>query len=222
MALSVSPTRRIYGLIFQFRFGRCRKTRTTQLRSRRSSSQSCYWPVPDPERSCSTPSSAPAPSVVAKKLGRRFIGVEKEEPYCLLTEARLELAERDCSIQGYAGGYFWERNTLASQRGASRCHPSPRSDNLRYSKDNREKPPVPYERLCRRSRPVCANSSIAAPTSFRGTRLKALGRRETPLKMLSPAHSKKLFGEHCGEYWSNFLVAPWPISRSRTATDYTT
>jgi len=58
-------------------------------------------------------------SVVAKKLGRRFIGVEKEEPYCLLTEARLELVEHDRSIQGYAGGYFWERNTLASQRGSA-------------------------------------------------------------------------------------------------------
>ncbi len=64
-----------------------------------------------------------ATSVVAKKLGRRFIGVEKEEPYCLLTEARLELAERDCSIQGDAGGYFWERSTLASQRGGALLSP---------------------------------------------------------------------------------------------------
>ena len=47
-------------------------------------------------------------SVVAKKLGRQFIGIEKEEIYCLLAEKRLELADRGPHIQGYSGGYFWE------------------------------------------------------------------------------------------------------------------
>ncbi len=34
-------------------------------------------------------------SVVAKKLGRNFIGIEKNLEYCCLAEKRLELAEKD-------------------------------------------------------------------------------------------------------------------------------
>ena len=55
-------------------------------------------------------------SVVAKKLGRQFIGSELEECYCLLAERRLESADSDVSIQGYSGGCFWDRNTLALQQ----------------------------------------------------------------------------------------------------------
>ena len=55
-------------------------------------------------------------SVVAKKLGRHWCGVEMNEEYCMLAEKRLELAETDRSIQGYSGGVFWERNTAALQR----------------------------------------------------------------------------------------------------------
>ncbi|WP_296014588.1 DNA methyltransferase [uncultured Treponema sp.] len=50
-------------------------------------------------------------SVVAKKLGRRFCGIEQNEEYCLWAEKRLALAETDKSIQGYRGGVFWERNS---------------------------------------------------------------------------------------------------------------
>lgn len=54
-------------------------------------------------------------SVVAKKLGRKFIGVETNEQYCVWAEKRLEMAEYDVSIQGYTDGVFWERNTLSEQ-----------------------------------------------------------------------------------------------------------
>lgn len=55
-------------------------------------------------------------SVVAKKLGRQYVGIEQESDYCCLAEKRLALAETDSTIQGYADGVFWERNTLAAQR----------------------------------------------------------------------------------------------------------
>jgi len=55
-------------------------------------------------------------AVVAKKFGRRYIGIEIEEEYCALSQKRIELAESDTEIQGYCGGVFWERNTLAQQQ----------------------------------------------------------------------------------------------------------
>lgn len=53
---------------------------------------------------------------VAQKLNRRSLGLEINEEYCLIAAKRLELAEQDRSIQGYADGIFWERNTLAMQK----------------------------------------------------------------------------------------------------------
>jgi len=51
-------------------------------------------------------------AVTAKKLGRNFSGVEIDELFCCLTAKRLEIAEKDKSIQGFDDGIFWERNTL--------------------------------------------------------------------------------------------------------------
>jgi len=50
-------------------------------------------------------------SVVARKLGRHFVGVEIDETYACLAEKRLALAVADTRIQGYADGVFWERNS---------------------------------------------------------------------------------------------------------------
>lgn len=49
-------------------------------------------------------------SVVAKKLGRQYLGVEMNEEYCLWAEKRLMLADDNPRIQGYENGVFKERN----------------------------------------------------------------------------------------------------------------
>ena len=49
-------------------------------------------------------------AVVAKKLNRTFVGIEADEKFCLLTEKRLNLAEKVKAIQGFSDGVFWERN----------------------------------------------------------------------------------------------------------------
>ncbi len=54
-------------------------------------------------------------AVVAQKLGRQFVGIEIDRTYCLLALKRLAAAKTDKTIQGYADGVFWERNTLAAQ-----------------------------------------------------------------------------------------------------------
>jgi site-specific DNA-methyltransferase (adenine-specific) len=52
-------------------------------------------------------------AVTAKKLGRRFVSIEKNPLYCAWGEKRLELADTDKTIQGYDDGVFWERNTAS-------------------------------------------------------------------------------------------------------------
>lgn len=59
-------------------------------------------------------------SVVAHKLGRNYFGVEINEVYCLLTEKRLKMAQKDKTIQGYQDGVFWERNTMNERKESGR------------------------------------------------------------------------------------------------------
>jgi site-specific DNA-methyltransferase (adenine-specific) len=50
-------------------------------------------------------------SVVAKKLGRNYCGIEINSEYACWAEKRLEKAETDKTIQGFSDGVFWERNS---------------------------------------------------------------------------------------------------------------
>ena len=70
-------------------------------------------------------------TVVAKKLGRRFLGIEKEEEFALLALRRLELAELDKSIQGFADGLFWERNSAPQV--------TPKKSYLKNGRDSQER-----------------------------------------------------------------------------------
>jgi len=54
-------------------------------------------------------------AVAAKKLHRKFSGIEQNLEYCCWGLKRIELAESDYEIQGYADGVFWERNSLNAQ-----------------------------------------------------------------------------------------------------------
>ena len=55
-------------------------------------------------------------SVTAKKLNRKFCGVEVDQTFAALAMKRLNAAEKDKSIQGYEDGVFWERNSLKDQK----------------------------------------------------------------------------------------------------------
>ena len=54
-------------------------------------------------------------AVVAKKLDRRFLGVEAEWEYCLISQKRINMASKSKRIQGYENGVFMDRNTKQSQ-----------------------------------------------------------------------------------------------------------
>lgn len=49
--------------------------------------------------------------VTAKKLGRRFSGIEREPEYCQLSVQRLIAATTHSRIQGYTGEFFLDRNS---------------------------------------------------------------------------------------------------------------
>lgn len=55
-------------------------------------------------------------AVVAKKFGRKYVGIEQDPMYCCLAEKRLAIAETDKTVQGYAKGVFQERNSPHQKR----------------------------------------------------------------------------------------------------------
>jgi site-specific DNA-methyltransferase (adenine-specific) len=71
-------------------------------------------------------------SVTAKKLGRKYVGIELEKTYCAWTEKRLKDVGKNNQIQGYTDGVFWERNTLSEQNKAKKA------ENPKSNKKNKE------------------------------------------------------------------------------------
>ena len=55
-------------------------------------------------------------AVVARKLGRKYCGVEVNREYCRWAVKRLRNALEDSTIQGYADSVFWERDALNDQK----------------------------------------------------------------------------------------------------------
>ena len=55
-------------------------------------------------------------SVTAKKLDRKYIGIEQNPQYAVWAEKRLETADTNTSIQGYVDNVFWDRNTNPTKR----------------------------------------------------------------------------------------------------------
>ena len=53
-------------------------------------------------------------AVVAKKLGRRFAGVEIDEKFACIAQKRLSRTKQNDKIQGIDDGVFWERNSIYS------------------------------------------------------------------------------------------------------------
>jgi site-specific DNA-methyltransferase (adenine-specific) len=51
-------------------------------------------------------------AAAAVKLGRHFVGIEREAEYAAIAALRAEKAQTDKRIQGYEDGVFWERNSL--------------------------------------------------------------------------------------------------------------
>ena len=54
--------------------------------------------------------------VTAKKLNRKYVGIEQSKLYTTWGAYRLKQADSNKNIQGYTDGVFWERNTLAEQK----------------------------------------------------------------------------------------------------------
>jgi site-specific DNA-methyltransferase (adenine-specific) len=72
-------------------------------------------------------------AVVAKKLSRNFVGIERDQDFCLLALKRLGLADQDNTIQGYEGGVFWERNSMADQKRQATRTASRADENMQFS-----------------------------------------------------------------------------------------
>jgi site-specific DNA-methyltransferase (adenine-specific) len=76
-------------------------------------------------------------SVVAKKLDRKFCGIEIDEKFALISQIRVENVNSESNIQGYVDGIFWERNS-GSEQIEKKTIKKNQSDNKLFDVENLE------------------------------------------------------------------------------------
>ncbi len=63
-------------------------------------------------------------AVVAQKLARHYVGIEREQKYACTALHRLEMAANCTAIQGYDDSVFWERNSTQTPKKAQKNTPA--------------------------------------------------------------------------------------------------
>lgn len=119
-----------FGMISAFLSGQCRRTLITRPKSPKTDSKTSSCILPSWRYCLGSICRKWNHMCCGKKLGRHYLGIEIDEEYCLWAAKRLTRADKDLEIQGYNGGFFWERNTLNPQKKSTSVkHPRPEEYN---------------------------------------------------------------------------------------------
>ena len=117
MVIFVIHIPQTFGMIYLYLTGQCPKIQLIQLKSLKKLLAKLILASSNENDIIFDPFlGSGSTSVTARKLNRHYVGIELNPQYCAWAEYRLERAKTEKNIQGYSGGVFWERNTLAEQQ----------------------------------------------------------------------------------------------------------